>query len=299
MKLTRKDLALTPTRHGLVFLIILGAMLAGSVNYNNNAGFVLVFLLGGMALISLFHSFQNLMGLEAGFISAPPVFAGQAAGFRIRLRAGGRERASLLLKLAGGDETSATLGREEEKSIEATSTAKKRGMFHPGVLDIASVYPFGLFRIRARVPVDMGCLVYPAPIDGEFRMARGGSGMDGSVDTRDTGPDDFQGLALYQPGHDIGRIAWKAVSRGQGIFVKDFTARADQFRMLDFDAFSGTDTEFRLSRLCSLILEAHSRHMQFGLSLPGARIDPGSGNAHKKQCLRAIALFGTGPGDKP
>jgi len=296
MTLTRKNLSLIPTRHGLVFLVILGAMLAGSINYNNNAGFILVFLLGGMALISLFHSFRNLVGLDIGFMAAPPVFAGQAAAFRIKLSARERDRASLALGLPRGEETFATLDRGGEKTIEATIPAKQRGMLHPGRLDLGSVYPFGLFRVRVRVPMDMGCLVYPAPISGEFRTARGGGGLDGSIDTRDAGPDDFQGLTPYLPGHDTARIAWKAVSRGQGVFVKDFTARASRFRMLDFNAFSDPDTEFRLSRLCSLILEAHAGHIPFGLRLPGTRIDPASGNAHKKRCLRAIALFGIDPG---
>lgn len=289
--ISRKQLTLKPTRHGLLFLVILGAMLGGSVNYNNNAGFVLVFLLGGMALISLFHTVRNLSGLEIAFVSAPPVFAGQPAVFHLKLSAGKFDRASVAVGLSGGDRRFVTLRRGDERSLGVDVPTKRRGMIRPGVLRLQSVYPFGLFRISSRIPVGMGCLAYPAPIAGDGRMSRGGRGMDGEVETRDPGPDDFHGLVPYQPGHDVARIAWKAVSRGRGLFVKDFAAKADQFRILDFDAFSSTDTEYRLSRLCSLILSAHSQNASYGLKLRGVRFDPASGNAHKTKCLRAIALF--------
>ena len=68
MTLDRTQLSLRPTRHGLLFLMILGAMMAGSVNYNNNAGFILVFLLGGMAMISLFPSRSILAGMGIAFV---------------------------------------------------------------------------------------------------------------------------------------------------------------------------------------------------------------------------------------
>ena len=86
MKLNRKQFSVRPTQHGFLFLGILIAMLLGSINYNNNAGFILVFLLGGMALISIFHSFKNLVGIQKDFLSPVPVFAGQTAIFPVRVR---------------------------------------------------------------------------------------------------------------------------------------------------------------------------------------------------------------------
>jgi len=292
MIITRPHLSIRPTRYGLIFIIILAAMLAGSINYNNNAGFVLVFLLGGMAVISLYPSLQNLIGLDIGVIAAPPVFSGQSAAFHLRLSAGDRDRASLNVSLPGGDSRSETLEAAEDRRITVTTMARKRGIVSPETLYLSSVFPFGLFRIQTRVPFDMTCIIYPKPVPTDFEMGGGGSGLDGTVETAEQGPDDFQGLSLYYPGHDPKRIAWKAVSKGQGLFVKDFTAQADQFRMLDFDAFSATDTELRLSHLCDLILKAHSRHMSYGLILPGKKIAPSSGHAHKKRCLKALALFG-------
>jgi uncharacterized protein (DUF58 family) len=291
MVLTRKQIFIRPTRHGLLFLFILGAMMAGSVNYNNNAGFILVFLLGGMALISLFYSLKNLTGMDIAFVSAKPVFAGLTTAFTIQVQAKNQERAAVNFALPGQAGIWTTIAKNETKALEIPAETAKRGVFTPGDLTLSSVFPFGFFRLGARLSLHMTCLVYPMPVKGTAESDRGGSGTGGSADTRNAGPDDFQGLSLYQPGHDVGRIAWKAVSRGQGIFIKDFTAMADHFSLLDFDVFVSRDTEYRLSRLCSMVLDADSRNRSFGLKLPHTLIPPARGQAHKKKCLRALALF--------
>jgi len=286
MILTRKQIFVRPTRHGLLFLFILGAMMAGSINYNN-------ILLGGMALISLFYSFKNLTGLDIAFISAIPVFAGQIAEFKLQVQSGNTERVCVNLTLPDqADPLEATILKNKTTTLHLPAQTTKRGIFTPGPLSVSSVYPFGFFRLGTRISLHMICLVYPSPEGGPIRIGRGVGNLDGTLASRFSGPDDFQGLSLYQPGHDVGRIAWKAVSRGQGVYIKDFTTQAGGLIMLDFDAITSRDTEFRLSRLCSMVLAAHSGRQAFGLKLPDTLISPSRGQAHKNQCLRALALYG-------
>ncbi|MCF8113952.1 MAG: DUF58 domain-containing protein [Desulfotignum sp.] len=293
MILKKKHFSIRPTRHGLLFLIILGAMMTGSVNYNNNAGFILVFLLGGMALISLFYSLKNLTDLNIAFVSAAPVFAGQTAHFNLQMQSGSTERVCVNLALSDQDsKLEATIPKKETKTVRLSSKTTTRGVFTPGSLSVFSVYPFGFFCLKARISLQMTCLVYPSPADGPVIPGQGSDTLDGAFATRFSGPDDFQGLSLYQPGHDVGRIAWKAVSRGQGVFIKDFTAGAGGFMILDFDAIPSKDTEMRLSRLCSMVLSADRQKTTYGLKLPDRLVQPAQGQAHKNQCLRALALYG-------
>jgi len=186
----------------------------------------------------------------------------------------------------------ATISKNETTPLYLSAETTKRGTFIPGPLSVSSVYPFGFFRLAARISVHMICLVYPSPEGGPIRLGQGGGNQDGTLASRFSGPDDFQGLSLYQPGHDVGRIAWKAVSRGQGVYIKDFTASAGELIMLDFDAITSKDTEFRLSRLCSMVLAADFGRQTFGLKLPDTLISPSRGQAHKHKCLRALALYG-------
>jgi uncharacterized protein (DUF58 family) len=52
------------------------------------------------------------------------------------------------------------------------------------------------------------------------------------------------------------------------------------------------ETEARLSRLTRWALDAHAAGLAFQLTLPGRTIVMGSGEAHLRQCLEALARFG-------
>ena len=60
--------ALRPTFYGFVYLGMVLALLLGSINYNNNLGYLLTFLLGGLLLVSLRQTYF-IMVLKAAFIS--------------------------------------------------------------------------------------------------------------------------------------------------------------------------------------------------------------------------------------
>jgi uncharacterized protein (DUF58 family) len=297
MKLSRKHLSIFPTQHGFLFLGILVAMLAGSINYNNNAGFILVFLLGSMALISLFHSFKNLMGLEIDPLSVRPVFAGQKAIFPFQVKAGTTSCQSVLFALSPHDQIFVSIDRK--KNIQMKIPAPQRGILQPDTLTISSVYPFGLFNFRAKIPAQTSCFVYPLPIPGPLTTVGGQYSLDGEIETSCQGVDDFQGLKQYQPGHSFGRIAWKTLSRGRGLFIKEFIAEDSLCLMLDFDAIPEKDLEKKLSRLCHMILAADRKKMEYGLRLPPAFIqNPGVGAIHKHSCLKALALFNLREGSR-
>lgn len=289
MKLSRKQVSIFPTQHGFLFLAILIAMLLGAINYNNNAGFILVFLLGGMALISIFHSFKNLVGIEIGYRSPLPVFAGQTATFPIHIKAPATGGRSITLSLMPQDTLFVSIQRE--KTLQMGILARERGILHPRSLTLKSVYPFGLFTFCTLLPVTATCLVYPQPIPGPHGTAKSRLLPDGEEETSRQGADDFQGLKQYQPGHSINRISWKALSRGRGLFIKDFTAEDSPCVMLDFDVIPGRDMEFKLSRLCDMILTAEGRQMEYGLRLPGFVKNPARGKSHQHHCLKALALF--------
>ena len=68
-----------PTRQGFVFFALLLAILFGSMNHNNNLGFLLTFLLGGIAFVSIFHTYRNISGLTLSSAKVSPVFAGQVS----------------------------------------------------------------------------------------------------------------------------------------------------------------------------------------------------------------------------
>src|SRR3954469_895964 len=74
--LTQRRVYILPTRNGLVFAIALVLMLVGSINYNLSLGYVLTFLLAGMGIVSILHTFRNLAHLSVTPGRVEPVFSG-------------------------------------------------------------------------------------------------------------------------------------------------------------------------------------------------------------------------------
>lgn len=281
-----------PTRYGYIFFFVLAAMLLGSVNYNNNLGFLLTFLLGAMATVSVFHACRNIAGTRVVSVHADPVFAGEDAVFECRVRAAGNPAAAV--RLAFGDDRSGSndLETDAETTISVTLKTAARGPVEPGPLMVYSRYPLGLFRAWVRMPVDARCLAYPRPVHGPMDtfLAIDTGAASGPPVAR--GVDDFQGLRPYQPGDSLQHISWKTFSRGQGLFTKQFSGQAGMSSMLDWESVKEPDVEKKLSRLCGMILTAHRDRMSYGLALPGRTIGANRGNAHKHNCLKALALFG-------
>lgn len=166
----------------------------------------------------------------------------------------------------------------------------KRGWLELDHLEMTTRFPFGLWRLRRKVPLAVRLLVYPQPIPGPFRTAPSDTGLGGDR-LSGSGVEDFVGLRPYVPGDLIQRLAWKASSRGQGLFSKEFGGLAGSILHFTWQSAGPGGTETRLSRLCHLVLTARARQLPYALSIPGQSLPVDSGASHANRCLRALALF--------
>jgi len=144
-RLVLRKIYILPTRHGLIFLLILFAMLVGSVNQNNNLGFLLTFLLGSMAFVSIVHTFGNLSGVEIVAVTGKPVFAGNDAAIELVIRVPEHARQSVNFKFTQSKHQRGNLETGHDNCISITVPTSQRGRLHPGRLTVFSRYPLGLF----------------------------------------------------------------------------------------------------------------------------------------------------------
>ncbi len=282
-----------PTRYGVIFMAICGLMLFGSINYNNNLGFLLSFLLGGMGFVSIFHTWRTLMGVTILSVGAQPVFAGETAAFEIAAEGGEKTRPLITFKIPEGEEESVQdIEANEISRVLVSTPTVKRGVLTPKMIQISTHYPLGVFRAWANLYPMAECLVYPRPVFQLINQYREyGTGSDeGNFET--VGSDDFKELRPYQPGDPIRHISWKAFSRGRGLISKAFIGTIGSAIQLDYNALNDSDTEQRLSKLCGMILAADRDGVVYGLTLPDRDYPAGKGEAHKRTCLKALALFG-------
>lgn len=292
--LNRKRIYIFPTRYGFLFLLILTSMLVGSVNYNNNLGFLLTFLLGSIMLVSLFYTYKNLALVKIISVRQKPVFAEERAKFEILVRAPHHTRSSVIFKFNNQEEVVKDIFLETENIIAVPSKTYKRGQLKPGPLKIVSHFPLSLFFAWSWLDADFSCTVYPKPISGPFNFQEGTLAEGNKENTGATGVDDFQGLKTYQPGDPLLRVSWKTFSRGQGLFTKVFQSQSGSSVLLDWKAFKDTNIERKLSTLCYCVLTADRKNMAFAMKLPGKLIQQGKGDPHKHKCLKELAMFNLG-----
>ncbi|QDD89109.1 DUF58 domain-containing protein [Pseudomonas oryzihabitans] len=290
--LDQRRIFILPTRQGAAFAVALLLMLLAGINYQNSLAYGLTFLLFSLALVAMLHTYRNLAGLQLAGGGASPVFAGEAAGFRLRLESDRRAHQAIALGWRGEALILSDVPAGESVALQVFHPAPKRGWLRPERLRVESRFPLGLFVAWSWLDLDVRALVYPRPLEAA-PPPRSGEDRGGEEGQRQAGQgaDDFQGLRPYQPGDSRRRLDWKAFSRGQGLLVKDFTALAGSELWLDFSVLDG-DTETRLSWLCQAVLDGSARQLRFGLRLPGVELRPATGDNQRDAALQALALFG-------
>jgi len=107
------------------------------------------------------------------------------------------------------------------------------------------------------------------------------------------GDEDFSGLRSYVAGDAMPRIAWKALAREQGLQVKQFSALQGQELWLDWSLLPNIATERKLELLTRWVLDADAHGLMYGLRLPDGELVPQHHAAHRAECLRRLALFGS------
>ena len=291
--LHRRRIYILPTRAGVMYAVVLFILLLGSLNYANNIGFVLTFLLAAVGIVAMHHCHRNLAGLNIAFLNSDPVFATQHARLDFTLNSS-HERWQVQAGWDTATQVSADANGRIRIQLELPTTT--RGWVPCPRIGLSTTYPLGLFRAWAWVYMDLHTLVYPEPLDyvaelsaTDYDAASGGiSGQ---------GDDEFSELREYRRGDSIKRIAWKSVASSGTLLVKEYRDGGQTPRWIDWDRIGLSGTEDKLSAMCRLALKADQEQTMFGLRLPGVIVPPARGKQHLHQCLKELALFGNHPGN--
>ncbi len=293
LSLSSRRIYILPTRHGLIFGLLLLGMLLGSVNYGLSMGYLFTFLLLGMLLAGLFATWHNLRGLTIRAVSSEPAFAGDAVRFRFHLEErDGRPRYAIAVQTRQGSTEYGQAPAHGDAHLDLAVPGERRGRLPLGICRVQSEYPLGLFRAWSILDLEATALVWPRPA-GARPLAFAASGEGGATGHRSLpGSEDFDGLRSYQPGESPARIAWKTLARLEQLMAKGFVAAAADDLWLAWEDLAGLDAEARLSQLARWVLAAERAGRRYGLRLPGCSLPPGSGADQRRRCLDALALHG-------
>jgi len=296
-ELRSRRIYILPTGVGLVFGVMTFTMLLGSMNYNNNLSFVLTFLLVGLGFVAMHQCQRNLVGLEVSFAGVEPVFAGQAAEFRIAItNHSTKRRPHLQIYVDGVTSRLDDLGPGESRVFRLEIPTQRRGRVTLERFGVRTMFPFELFRAWAWLHMDLSGVVYPRPADDVLsppptQAAQGHRQHDAR------GEEDFAGLRRFHEGDSPRHVAWKAYARSGDLLSKQFSGADTSSQWFEFDRVPVTDTERRLSILTRWIVDADRTRRDYGLRLAGKEFGPAHGETHRHRCLEALALFDLAAGE--
>lgn len=294
--LNQRRVFILPTRAGLLLALMLVALLLGSINYSLSLGFGLTFLVVSVAWIGMLATFRNLAHLHLRPLRVEPVFAGDAAEYRLVIRnAATLDRYAIELSVAGlmrAIPCDPPAGLEQDVTIPVT--AQRRGRQPMPRITLATRFPLGLWRAWSYWTPDLAALVYPRPAEvGTPLPLAQGYGRDHRAE-RVRGSEDFAGLRAYVAGDSVRHIAWRAMARNpEGrVMTKLFDGGASGEAWLTLDAALSHTGHFEsaLSLMARWVLDAEAGAMHYGLEVQATRIAPGRGPVHRAACLEVLAL---------
>jgi uncharacterized protein (DUF58 family) len=293
-KLRSRRIYILPTGVGIVYALMAFAMLLGSMNYNNNLSFLLTFMLIGIGFVAMHQCQRNLVGLEVSFAGTEPVFAGQSAQFRIAV-VNRAKSPRYRLRLYVDDVQSGIEDLEPggSKIFALPVPAEQRGWITIERFGIRTLFPFELFRSWAWLHMDPKGIVYPRPADDAPPPPATQTAL-GHRQHDARGEEDFAGLRKFHSGDSPRNVAWKAYARADQLLSKQYAGADMSSQWFDFDAVPAEDPERRLSILTRWIVDTDRTREDYGLRLPGQSFPPAHGDAHRRRCLEALALFGLG-----
>ena len=287
--LDRRRIYILPTRFGLFIGALLGTMLLGSLNYNNNPALLLGFLLAATAQLSLHATHLALSGIRLRDARAVPVHAGDDLLLELRFDAlRTRPRVGLVLECGGARKVFSLLDAEGVQVALPIATAT-RGWLLPGRLTLSTPQPMGLARAWSYFWPDLQLLVYPAlEVHAPPLPTHDGAGARTRVRAQGEEP---HHLRDYRIGDPPRQVAWKASARTGKLLVREYEARSDRDVRLDWNPLAKLPYETRIARLARWVVEADRINARYALVLPGQTLGPAQGHAHRHSCLRALALM--------
>lgn len=303
--LTRGRIYVLPTRMGLIFGAALAAMLLTAINYALSLGYVLIFLLASISLVSLFHTYRNLAGLVLRPGRAEPVHAGEIAELNLTLlNPRSYTRYSISIDTdEGAEHPRLDISADAEQIASVALKTDARGWLPAPRFRLSSDFPLGLWRAWAWWQPHAGVLVYPALEEPPSPLPQHYA-PDGHAEVHQQGGEDFSHIRPYRPGDPIRRLAWRAMARhpDDKPLTREFSDGGQGGELIfDWQQLGAMpDPERRLSRLASWVEQAETAGIPYALSLPRRHFDTDRGPAHRMACLEALARFEAGrPGVRP
>ena len=292
--LNQRRIFIVPSKTAFAAFVAILVLFILGINFQNSLIYAVSFWLLALLIVNIFYTYRNLSGLTISAIGIEPCFAGDNASIEIAVSCAPKQ-SKIALQLGWDKHDTVAFNLLQTHSVHQILTypTEKRGYFSPPSLTIATYFPTGFAVAWSYIALDMRGLVYPKPQDYPFVQ----QGAASDLKTEDgieiaNGTNEFGGVRDYQIGDSPKHIHWAKYAQTNKLYTKAFVDYGSHDVWLDWQQLHLASTEAKLSYLCFQVLAFSQAQRQFGLKLPQLTLAPNKGEAHKNQCLRALALYG-------
>ena len=287
---------------GRTFIVVTVGVGLGALNTGNNLLYLVLGMMLSLIVVSGVLSERVLRKLTVRRIGADAAFAGEPFAFRWALS---RERgAGFALQISEahpdleGSGALAYLPPGDEVVVRAELTARHRGPYRLGAVQVTTLFPLGLFAKSRQVELPGTLLVQPRRVpapEGERNPGTGAAG-DAGDPRRSNGTGDVLGLAPLQEGEDARRIHWRrSAALGQLVRLDREHEERRTFVLEIGDAGSPEQIDRRCEQIAARARRLLAQGHEVGLHTPDMQLRPAAGPGQERRILQALSMVGFAP----
>ena len=294
--INRRQLYILPTRIGWYYALILLALFAIAIKYNNQAAFMMLFLLVAVGIIAMHYTNNNIIHLELNGGAAKNIFVGDYAEFPIQIKNQSNKTRQAVWLVCAGFKQVFDLSEGTNKDLRIKLPTLKRGLFLCPEMVLSSQFPLGIFFCWSkRHDIKEQCIVYPQPIDLiPFPDSGDSQSQEQSKSYIRNNSADYSGMKAYQPGDRPRDIHWPSLAKTHKLVtIQHDDQPSSSVNLSWFSLPSNMNTEDRLSQLCYWLIDAEKNGQRYQLEMPNHTIGFNNGKIHLNECLSVLALWGT------
>lgn len=280
-QLSQKDVLVFIYQQGYLYLVLILITFVAGVNYANNLILGFCFLISAVLCISFYLTFKQLHGLKIELIADEVGQVGHSLNLQMYFQQQQVRPRYLYIK-AGNQLHKVYLNAQKQQFI-LPFYAEQRGKFDYPVIQIYSVYPFGLVRAWTYLYHQHTAWVAPKAevfsAENKYHLNRFEPDMD-----------EFRELRNYQTGDSLQSVSWKQFARGQGLYVKVFEQYQDEHSIeIHYEHMPTQSHEEKLEFMMGLIEQCEQQQCAYALHLPQAELPQGAGEAQLRKAKQLLA----------
>ena len=290
----RRQLYILPTRIGWYFGLVLLALFGIAIKYDNQAAFMMLFILTSMGILAMHHTHNNVINLELRTQGSKSVFVGETAIFPVQLINNTPTQRIAVWLACGGFTKMNDLKPFKTQTIELQLPSVQRGYLNCEPICLTSQFPLGLLFCWTKQFISpQRCLVYPQPLD--LTPLIDLNSQDGQQDALPSvaiGAQDYNGMKAYQPGDQLRDIHWPSLAKTNKLVSIQYEKQSNSSINLSWFALpKSMSTEDKLSQLCFWVIQAEKAQQRYQLEMPSHTIEVNLGTSHYHECLSTLALW--------